>query len=148
MGFTDIILNIAASFAATVAFCFLFDIPRRHLVFCGLLGTAGWMAYALLTPSMGDVAATFIAACIVVLGARLLAILRKCPVNVMMIPGIIPLVPGSASYYCAYNLVTGNNAGAATYAVLTLKISLAIVLGIIVVSAIPLPRSGPLHRRR
>ena len=139
MGPVEIILNLAASFAATAAFCFIFDIPRRHVVSCALMGTGGWMVYLLLTPLCGDVAATFISACTVVLASRLLAVVRKCPVSVMLIPGIIPLVPGSASYYCAYNLVTGNNVQAASYGLLTLKIALAIVLGIIVVSAVPLP---------
>jgi uncharacterized membrane protein YjjB (DUF3815 family) len=137
----DVILNIAVSLAATAAFCFLFDIPKRHVIFCAPLGSAGWMLYILLTPVCGQVIATFAAACAAVLLSRILAVVRKCPANVLIIPGIIPLVPGSAIYYSAYSLVTGDNAQAASYGLLTLKIALAIVIGILVVSAIPFPKA-------
>ncbi len=140
MGPVEIIMNMAFSMIATGAFSLLFNIPRRHVLYCSLLGVVSWMIFVLLTPAANDVVATFAAACAVVLLSRILAIFRKCPVNVLLIPGIIPLVPGSAIYYSAYYFVTDDASSAASYGLLTLKLALAIVLGIIVISAVPFPR--------
>ena len=52
----DVILNIAVSLAATAAFCFLFDIPKRHVIFCALLGSAG---YALSRSDTADLIVRF-----------------------------------------------------------------------------------------
>ena len=143
----EIILHLVFSLVATAGFSIVFDIPRRHIVFCSLLGVVSWMLYILITPSLGSVAATFIGTCAIVLLSRILAVVRKCPVAVLLIPGIITLAPGSAIYYTAYYFVTNDTAAAGQYGFLTLKLALAIVLGIIVVTAIPMPHVKKLIHR-
>ena len=137
MGFTDILLHLVFSFVATAGFCILFNIPKRHILFCGLLGVISWLVYILLKNPVGEVLATFFATCTIVLLSRIFAVVRKCPVNVLLIPGMIPLAPGSAIYYTAYYFVTNDMTKAAEYSFLTVKIAFAIVLGVIVVIAAP-----------
>ena len=142
MNIADILINLAVSFVATVGFCIVFNIPRKQMLFCGLLGVVSWGAYILLRDPLGPVVATFIAACLIVLLSRIFAVIRKCPVTILLIPGVIPLAPGSAMYHTAYYFVTNKMSEAAEYGFLTLKLAIAIVLGIIVVIAVPV------HKKR
>lgn len=148
MGFKDIILHLLVSLIATAGFSVVFNIPRRHIAFCSMLGVVSWMLYLLLTPSFGAVAATFFGTCAIVLLSRVLAVVRKCPVAVLLIPGIITLAPGSAIYYTAYYFVTNDISSAGQYCFLTVKLALAIVLGIIVVTAIPMPHLKNLFSKK
>ena len=140
-----LLLYLAAAFLSTVAFSVLFSVPKRQYVFCGLVGAFGYAVYYLVNLKAEAVLATFFATAVVALSSRLLAVLRKCPVTVLMIPGIIPLAPGAGVYYTAYNLMR-NDASAAAYANETLKLALAIVLGIIIVFALPIKRRAFLLR--
>ncbi len=142
MSVLDILINLAVSFVATVGFCIVFNIPRKHMLFCGLLGVISWGTYILLNGPVGPVVATFAAACLIVLLSRIFAVVRKCPTTILLIPGVIPLAPGSAIYYTAYYFVTNDMDKAAEYGFLTLKLAFAIVLGIIVVIAVPV------HKKR
>ena len=142
MGIVELLLNLAVSFVATVGFCIVFNIPKKQMLFCGLLGVVSWGAYILLQGPIGPVAATFLAACLIVLLSRIFAVIRKCPVTILLIPGVIPLAPGSAMYHTAYYFVTNDMAKAGEYGFLTLKLAFAIVLGIIAVIAVPV------HKKR
>ena len=148
MGITTVLINIAVSLIATAGFCIVFNIPKKHMLYCSLLGVVSWIVYILLKPSIGEVIATFAGTCAIVLMSRLLAVIRKCPVAVLLIPGIITLAPGSGIYYTAYYFVTDDVGKAGEYAFLTLKLAMAIVLGIIVVSAIPMPHLKKLMTKK
>lgn len=129
--------HIICSFAGTLAFSILFNVPRRFYFFCGLTGTAGWVAYCLLLPYTSPVMATFLGTIVVVLMSRVLAVWRKCPITVFLISGIFPLIPGTYVYYTAYHFVTNNLREAVNYGIDSLKLAFAIVLGIVFVVSIP-----------
>ena len=137
MNLVEILINLAVSFIATVGFCIVFNIPKKQMLFCGLLGVVSWGAYILLKDPIGSVAATFAAAFLITLLSRMFAVIRKCPVTILLIPGVIPLAPGSAMYHTAYYFVTNDMSKAGEYCFLTLKLAFAIVLGILVVIAVP-----------
>lgn len=137
MTFVEILINLAVSFVATVGFCIVFNIPKKQMLFCGLLGVISWGMYILLKDPIGPVAATFAAAAVITLLSRGLAVIRKCPVTILLIPGVIPLAPGSAMYHTAYYFVTSDMPKAGEYCFLTIKLAMAIVLGILVVIAVP-----------
>ena len=81
--------------------------------------------------------ATFIATMVVVLGSRIFAVVRKCPITVFLISGIFPLVPGFGVYSTAYYFVTNNLDEATEWGIYSLKIAFAIVLGIVFIVSIP-----------
>lgn len=141
--FLEYSLQTIAAFIATLAFCILFSVPRKQYFFCGLCGGVSWLVYWIFDGITGVVYATFFASVVIVLMSRIMAIMRKCPVSVFLITGIIPLVPGSAIYYTAYNLFMDEVSAASDYFFLTLKLAVAIVMGIVVVFAIPIKHSFP-----
>ena len=141
MDILSIIINVAVSFLSTFGYCIIFNIPKRQLVFCGLLGVVNWMIYFTMTAfNVSDVLATFAATCAIVLLSRILARVRKCPVTIFLIPGIIPTIPGSMLYYTAYYFFTSDMEMCGKYGFSAIKIIFAIVFAIVAVFAIPMQK--------
>lgn len=138
--FINYSLQTLAAFAATVAFCILFSVPTKQYFFCGICGAASWLVYCIFDSITGPVYATFFASVVIVFMSRSMAVVRKCPVSVFLVTGIIPLVPGSAIYYMAYNFFMDNMTEAAHYCFLTVKLACAIVMGIVCVFALPIKK--------
>lgn len=67
---------------------------------------------------------------LVVFLSRLSAVRRHCPVTIFLVAGIFTLVPGAGIYWTAYYVVTDQLAKASDRGFQTLKIAVAIVLGI------------------
>lgn len=137
--FIEYFTQTLAAFFATVAFGILFSAPWKQYIPCGICGAVSWLVYYACATPFGVVYATFLATLVIVLLSRFMAIIRKCPVTVFLVCGIIPLVPGSAIYYTAYHFFMDDMANAAHYGLLTFKLAAAIVLGMVIILAIPLP---------
>lgn len=133
-----LMIETLAAVCGTVAFSVLFQIRPKHYLFCGLTGGLGWLIYRLLSAaSSSSILATFAAALGVSLCARWFATLRKTPALIFLVSGILPLVPGAAIYYSAYYLFWDQNAQSAYYAELTLKLGVAIALGVLFAYVVP-----------
>ena len=76
------------------------------------------------------------------IATRAFAIVRRAPVTLFLIPGIFPLVPGAGIYYTAYAFITGDTVQCAAKGAETLKIAVALAMGIAVVMSIPLKPSN------
>lgn len=135
----EILNHIVCSFAGTVGFAVLFNIPSNYYLSGGLTGVAGWMVYVFLMDVAGTTStmATFWGSFIVVLISRMLTVRLRCPITVFLIAGIIPLVPGASVYFTAYYLMTGELSMAVSMGMSAVKLAFAIVLGIVFVVAIP-----------
>lgn len=90
--------------------------------------TAGWLR-ALRFHLFATVLVVFL--------SRLSAVRRHCPVTIFLVAGIFPLVPGAGIYWTAYYVVTDQLAKASDRGFQTLKIAVAIVLGILFVFEFP-----------
>lgn len=101
-----IIAHLATSFVASAGFGILFNAPRRALVHCGIVGMLGWILYYTLTQSGMDVVpGTVLAAMLVAVLSQLFAKLRKTPIIIFNVSGIIPLVPGGIAYDAMHHFV-------------------------------------------
>ena len=139
--------ELAAQFfiagVGTLCFAVLFACPRKSLFFCGLVGAVGWFVYELAVMLGADSAAASLLAVIpLTLLTRVFAITLKMPVTVFLLSGIFPLVPGAGIYYTAYAFITGDTAQCAAKGAETLKIAVALAMGIAVVMSIPLKPSN------
>ena len=131
------IANILCAFVGTVTFSTLFNVPKKHYISCGLVGTAGWIVCDLICRFASAPTATFFAALVVVFMSRMLTVRKKCPITMFLIPGIFPLVPGARVYYTVFYVVTEDLRMAAQSGLDALKIAFAIVIGMVVIVAIP-----------
>lgn len=126
------------AFLATIAFAAIFHTPRKEYLWAGLTGGAGWLIY-LVTLHFGGgiVAASFLATVTLTWLSRIFSFARKTPATVYLICGIFPLVPGAGIYYTGYYFFMSDNARALSKGLETIKIAIAIALGIGIVMSLP-----------
>ena len=144
--------ELAAQFfiagAGTLSFAVLFGCPRKSLPFCGLVGAVGWFVYELAVMLGADSAAASLLAVIpLTLLTRVFAIVIKMPVTVFLLSGIFPLVPGAGIYYTAYYFLRNDSALCTSKGIETLKVAVALALGIAIVCSIPLPKRHAASRQ-
>ncbi len=135
----EMIMNIVCSFLGTLGFALMFHVPPKYFFSCGMTGVAGWMVYKMVVSFtvFSPAVASFLGAFVVVLVSRILTVIKRCPITIFLVSGIVPLVPGAGVYFTAYYLVTNQFALAATQGIEAVKIAFGIVLGIVFVLAIP-----------
>ncbi len=125
----------------TFCFAVLFCVPRQHYLVCALNGALAWAVYLFalcLHPSA--VVATLCASIPLTAFARIFAVRQKAPVTVFLFSGIFPLVPGATLYYTAYYFMHGENLLCLEKGIETLKVAIALAIGISIVLGIPLPK--------
>lgn len=142
------IIGTLSAFIATVAFSIFFHVPKDQLAYCGTIGALGWLVYLLFMDfNFSPVMANFIAALIVSQGAIWLSRIRKIPVTLLLIPGIIPIVPGAATYQTMHALLVGIYVDALAYASYAFQVSAVIAGGIVITTMLPKILGTP-HRFR
>lgn len=132
------ILQFIFSMLATLSLAVLFGAPKRELPLCGLTGGIGWLVYLLCLKYNGNtIFANLIATLTLTIISRTFAAIRKNPVTVYLISGILPLVPGAGIYYMSYYFIMNNMAECSHAGMNTVKVAGAIVLGIVFGCALP-----------
>ncbi len=133
-----IIVEAIVAMFATISFAILFNAPKKEVFYCGLTGALAWTIYYGMTEqNANSVLASLVASLGLTILSRALAVVRKNPVTMYILPGIFPLVPGAGIYYTAYYLFIGNNEMSGFKGLETLEIAGAIVFGIIFGFGIP-----------
>lgn len=134
----ELLQQLVVAFFGTICFGLLFHVPPRHFVACGIAGATGWLVYWLMMEVQPSaVLASLVAVIPLTIVTRVFAIVRKAPVTLFLIPGIFPLVPGAGIYYTAYAFITGDTVQCAAKGAETLKIAVALAMGIAVVMSVP-----------
>lgn len=146
------LLQMGVAFLSTITFAIIFHTPRKEWLCCGFTGAVGWLVYVVCVHFGLDVAtASFFATLALACFARVFAFWRKAPVTVFLITGIFPLVPGAGIYYTGYHLFMSDNSLALDKGLETIKIAVAIALGIGIVLSLPpflfAPRKGGKEKR-
>ena len=125
------------SFLGSVFPVILFNIDRKKIIWCGLAGGLGWIAYSItLNQTSSSVFASFIGALIVNLYSELMARIIHTPASMFYIPGIFPLVPGILAYSSITSFLEKDYASALNNGILTVAIGIAISFGIMISSSL------------
>lgn len=137
---SKIFLDVIMAFLGTISFSILFNVPRKEIKYCGMVGAIGWLIYDLIINYINPefiVFSTFTASLVITFASQILAFRRKMPLTVFLIPGIIPLVPGSGIYYTMLKFMNNENFEGLAQAILTLKLGGVIAIGMICVLSLP-----------
>ena len=129
--------QLICAFFGTLGFTILFNVHKKFYLTCGLTGMFGWLVYMIVVQFSTKYVAGMFGTMAVLMLSRIFAVYKKCPSTVFVISGIFPLLPSPNIYYTAYYLVTNNLNLAGQNAVASLKFSVAMVIGITIISAIP-----------
>jgi len=133
------IFQLILAFISTFAFAMLFSAPKSQYLFCGLCGCFTWGIYLLFQNlNYSTVISSLFATFFLTVLTRILSILKKTPVTIYLIPGVLPLVPGAGIYYTSYYLIMNEGYKSFSMGVETFKTASAIALGIIFGFAVPI----------
>ena len=76
-----------------------YNVPKRALLYCGLLGNVAWYVEIYCSDlQLTEIASNFLGALAVALLAESLSRMLQLPVMCLAAPGVIPLVPGFKAY--------------------------------------------------
>lgn len=128
--------QLLAAFLGTAAFSVLFGVPKQYYHVVGIVGMFGWFIYLLSTyyTPLDSVGGTFLATVCVASLSHFFAVKLKCPNIVFLICGIFPLIPGGGVFWSSYYLVPEQIPLALNAGYTAVKVTIAIVLGIMVAS--------------
>jgi uncharacterized membrane protein YjjB (DUF3815 family) len=142
------IIQTISAFFATFFFGVLFNVSKKQLLFCGFIGGFGWLIYlGFLEFSSSIVLSNFVSALSISMISRIFAKLRKVPVTIFLIAGIIPLVPGAGMYNTMYAMLSQNFEESAYYGAQTLQIAGVIAIAIIFTSSFPALSTRKTYKR-
>ena len=126
------------AFVAAFGFAVIFDVSRSELVYCGIAGLTAEGVFQIMQYIYEEKSVAILAAAVVVTAlVRILANVRKTPVTVYLISGIIPLVPGGAMYNTVFNIIASDYVTAIESGIDAVKSASAVAIGIVLVFALP-----------
>lgn len=135
------ISNFIVSFLATLVISIIFSVPKKQLIFSGLTGAIAHTSYFILVYfNINDTFSMFVSIILTTLFARIMAIYRKCPTTIFIIPGIIIPVPGTGVYFTMYYLVNNELYKALEMGLNAAKTSVIIAISMAITLFIPLNR--------
>lgn len=125
-----------AGAAAALSYCS--NISKKDIFWGAVVGGLGWFVYSLLIPNGGKAGTEsyFWGSIAVALLSEVLAFLKKNPATVYLIPGLLPLVPGSGMFQTMRAAVTGNLDNALHLALTTLTTAGATALAVAIIASI------------
>jgi uncharacterized membrane protein YjjB (DUF3815 family) len=133
----DLFLPSFYSFIAILAFSVIFNIKGKNTWIAAIGGGLSWFFYIFsLKYIISQPLAFFYASVAVAIYSEIMARVRKCPVTIFIICGILPLVPGGGMYYTMLASVQGNVTKSLNTGLSTLTIAGAIAVGVILVSSL------------
>lgn len=126
----EIIINFSFAWIASVGFALIINVPHRALILCGLSGAAGWMVYWWdIQFHFGRLGSNLLGALVVGILGIVFARIKKCPVTVFNIPGVVPLVPGVPAYQAVRAMVDGKISQAEDLIMKVAIVAIAIAMG-------------------
>lgn len=133
----EIVIPCLCSFIACCAFGVQFNIKVKHLIAASVGSLVSELVYDIFTVNgFSEIKCCFIAAIAVSVYSEIMARSLKAPVNMYLIVGIIPLVPGALTYYTMIALVMGDSETFFSRGASALGAAVAIAMGIFTVSSV------------
>ena len=130
----DALLQILMSFAGSFGFSVLYNVRGKKLLWAAMGGVLAWGTNLLLMPVIaGEPLRYFFSAFFSAVYAEILARVLKTPATTFLIPSIIPNIPGGALYHTMRFALNREWGACFSQAFYTLKLALALALGIIAV---------------
>ena len=131
------LLQMVMGCIGAIGFAILFNVRYNKLWLIAAASALSWLGYAVcMLLNSGVFWAFFCGTAVAALISEILARVVKTPVLLLLVPILIPLIPGGDLYHMMSNLVRGQEAEMLNYARLLLLEAGAIALGIICVASI------------
>ena len=131
------IFQILSACLSVYFFTMLLEIPKRYAIHCGIAGGVNWLVYLIVMETAeSSMAAAFFSSLAVAILSQIFARTQKTPVNVFLVAGILPTVPGGGIYRCVYYFIRNNSSQSNYYLLQTLKTAGAIAMAIFITDSL------------
>lgn len=131
------VIQTCMGMLGAVGFSLLFHVKGKKLIAAAFGGGLSWVVYLAVMKYYGDPALSLLASTVTVgVLAEILARVMKTPVTILLVPMLIPLIPGGDLYYTTSYLVRGMAEECADRGNLVIKEAGAIAFGIILVTCL------------
>lgn len=121
------------AFISTIGFSIIFNISKDSIIKSGFNGALGWIIYISINNTFNSpVIGSFLGALSVGIIGELFARFFRKPATIFIIPGIVPLVPGSGMYYTMLAIIEKRFLDAANLGSQTLFIAASIASALII----------------
>lgn len=131
-----LLIYLLTAFLGCIGFGIVFNLRGQNLLLAAGGGTFAWGVVLALQKPLGELTAFFWASVAVTLLCEVLARLRRCPVTVFLVVGIIAMVPGGSLYRTMRYAIGGAWDFFASQGVYTLLYAVSIAAGILCVTAL------------
>ncbi len=129
------VVQILMAIGGAVGFAIMFNMRGKRLMVAAIGGAITWGAYlTAFAMSSQKFVSCLIGTVVCMIFAEVMARVTKTPVIILLVPMLVPLVPGGDLYYMMSNLIMDNSAPAREYGQLLIMEVGAIAFGIILVS--------------
>ena len=144
---------LVASTIGTMGIILQFGIEKRVIIWALISSIFCCAAYELSYKLLGDTSgglflASLVASAVAATYSDAVAHFVKVPATVLIIPAIVPLVPGGKLYYTMYGAVSSDMAKFSSNGRDALQIAAGLALGIIAVTAVSRPINAWLGERK
>lgn len=131
------VVQVLCAYFGVMLFSLVVEVPRKQLLFSSAAGAVAWGAYVYIGQhGHSSMTAAFLSTLVLAVLSQLLARLRRTPVTVFLIPGILPAVPGAAIYRTVYYLIRNASHISVRYFIETLQIAGAMAIAIFIVDSV------------
>ena len=131
------IFQIISAFLSVFFFTMLLEIPKKYAIYCCIAGSLNWWVYLIsMDMTESSMAAAFFASMAVAILSQIFARTQKTPVNVFLVAGILPTVPGAGIYRSVYYFIRNNSNQSSYYLLQTLKTAGAIAMAIFITDSL------------
>ncbi|ALM58077.1 MULTISPECIES: threonine/serine exporter family protein [Staphylococcus] len=129
-----ILITFLCSFSASYFFNVIYDSHKKVFLPAGFAGAMGYIVHFILSEhgQMDTIYTSLLGSLTLGLISHTMSRIYKAPVVLFMIPGIIPLVPGSIAFSATQQLVTLNFTDATNTFIRAILIAGAIALGLLI----------------
>ena len=129
------LLQLAISFITSITFAIVFKINKRHLLSAGVCGLITYAAYfGIESITASAFWAAFISSAVMALFAETTARTSKIPTIIMLMPGIVPIMPGGYLYRTARDFVCGASQSALANLQIAGEVALGMAGGVVALS--------------
>lgn len=132
----SMVIQVAGAFFAAIVLSILFEIPKRHIFWDGIVGALGWLAYLVVAKRSNVVLAAFAASMVISFCSNVLARIQKAPSTAFAIPGMLPLVPGVSIYRGVYYMITNDSAKSSHYLIEALQVAAMLAFGLLLMETV------------
>ena len=131
-------IQFVLAFLASLGFAVVFNCPKKACFTSGIGGGFAWVIYVYIyLKTMNEVLGIFVASLFAAAFSRFFSYRHMEPSTVFLLPGVIPLVPGSTMYTTMKGILESNIYETFMEATKALKFAGVIAIAIMIVFVLP-----------